>query len=178
MIPFHLQIRGSPASLIPFLELSYGATGHRNKGIIIRVYLLRQTSVIIHGQHATACRHLGEGKLEASPSSPSGHHTFLRHPLGENLDSLDWDGVLRCVEDVTVPSFSSDQFSVKVGSSSRFWIYHIFLPSLDTGFYRSVDRSSATTQVTTARCNALLSNPTRDRSLVKWCWDSTCVCIA
>ena len=53
----------------------------------------------------------------------------LRHPhlqdithfygiLRETLDSLDWNGALRRVEDVNVPSFSSDQFSVKVGSSS------------------------------------------------------------
>ncbi|KAH0832000.1 hypothetical protein J3R83DRAFT_12903 [Lanmaoa asiatica] len=117
-IPFHLQIRGSPASLIPFLEHGQdgrqGAAGKQSGGVVIRVYLLRQFSVRIHGQFATASRNLGEGKMEPSQSSPSRHHTFLRHPLGEGLDSLDWDGVLRCDEDVTVPSFSTNQVSVMV----------------------------------------------------------------
>ncbi|KAG8214541.1 hypothetical protein J3R82DRAFT_9602 [Butyriboletus roseoflavus] len=117
-IPFHLQIRGSPASLVPFLEQGYdgnqGATGQQSGGIVIRVYLLRQSSVKIHGQYATACRNIGEGQMGPSQSLLSGHRTVLRHPLGEDLDSLDWDGVLRCGEDVTVPSFSTNQFSVKV----------------------------------------------------------------
>lgn len=78
------------------------------------MYLLRQTSVRIRGQSAAASRNLGEGKMEPSQSLPLSHHAFLRHPLGEGLDSLDWDGVLMCSEDVTVPGFSTNQISVKV----------------------------------------------------------------
>ncbi|KAG9315840.1 hypothetical protein JVU11DRAFT_3489 [Chiua virens] len=110
-IPFHLQIRGSSASLVPFLEQSQ--VGQQNGGVTIRVYLLRQMIAKVHGQSAAACITLGEGKMEPSQSLPSSHHAFLRHPLNEGLDSLDWDGVLRCGEDVTVPGFSTSQISVK-----------------------------------------------------------------
>ena len=118
IIPFHLQIRGSPASLIPFLEQGQdgrqGASGQWNGGAVIRIYILRQTSVTVLGQSTTASCNLGEGKLEPSHSLPSSHHAFIRHPLEEGLDTLDWDGVLRCGEDVTVPSFTTNQISVKV----------------------------------------------------------------
>ncbi|KAF8442985.1 hypothetical protein L210DRAFT_3396728 [Boletus edulis BED1] len=116
-IPFHLQIRGSPASLIPFLEQDQGGrqgtNGQLTGGVIIRVYILRQSSARIHGQSAIASRNLGEGKMEPSESLHSRNHIFARHPLGDDLDSLDWDGVLRCGEDVTAPSFSTNQLSVK-----------------------------------------------------------------
>ena len=45
----------------------------------------------------------------------------------------------------------------------------IYLTFLNTGFDRSVDRSSTTTQIPTARCKTLLSNTARDRSLVRRC---------
>jgi len=116
-IPFHLQIRGSPASLIPFLEQGQdscqGAIEKRKGGVVIRVYLLRQSNVRLHGQSATACRNLGEGKMEPSRTFHPGPYTFIPHPLGEGLDSLDWDGVVRCSEDAIVPSFNTNQFSVK-----------------------------------------------------------------
>ncbi|KAN0087513.1 hypothetical protein V8E55_006134 [Tylopilus felleus] len=112
-IPFHLQIRGSPASLAPFLEQEQGATEQWKGGVVIRVYLFRQFSVRIHGQSERGSRVIGEGKIDPLQSSHSKHHTVTPHPLGEGLDSLDWDGVLRCGEDVTVPSFFTNRFSVK-----------------------------------------------------------------
>jgi len=122
-IPFHLQIRGSPASLTSFLEQGQdgrqGVIGKRDGGVAIRVYLLRQCNVRLHGQSATACCNLGEGKMGPSQSPHPRLHTFIRHPPRESLDSLDWDGVLRCGEGVTVPSFYTNQFSVKVWSSFR-----------------------------------------------------------
>ena len=116
-IPFHLQIRGSPASLAPFLEQEQGATEQWKGGVVIRVYLFRQFSVRIHGQSERGSRVIGEGKIDPLQSSHSKHHTVTPHPLGEGLDSLDWDGVLGCGEDVTVPSFFTNRFSVKVGPS-------------------------------------------------------------
>ncbi|KIJ17623.1 hypothetical protein PAXINDRAFT_129837 [Paxillus involutus ATCC 200175] len=107
-IPFHLQIRGSPTSLVPFLERSKAG------GVTVRVYLLRQTGVIMHNQDVTWSRVLGEGRMKPSQSSPSIHHTSRRHSLDEGLDSLDWDGVLRCSDsDAIVASFITSQIYVK-----------------------------------------------------------------
>jgi len=112
-IPFHLQIRGSPASLIPFLEQGRDICQGTNAGVIIRVYLQRQNTIRIHGQSAMTYRTLGEGKMEPSYLSPSEHDKFTCHPLGEGLDSLDWDGALRCEENAHVAGFFTSQFSIK-----------------------------------------------------------------
>ncbi|KIJ62554.1 hypothetical protein HYDPIDRAFT_93958 [Hydnomerulius pinastri MD-312] len=108
-IPFHLQIRGPPASLIPFLEQSQG-TQQPGGGVAIRVYLLRQTGIKIHDQIVSISRVLGEAKVEPSQSR---HSMFQRGPLGDALDSLDWDGEVRCSEDTTVASFFTSQLYVK-----------------------------------------------------------------
>lgn len=147
---------------MPFLEQDQGGRqGKQNGGVVFRVYLLRRCSARIHGQSATACRNVGEGKMEPS-------HTFMRHRLDEGLDSLDWDGVLRCDEDVIVPSFFTTQLSVKVRSyPSKRLVGVLYLPFFDTGLYRFVDHSATTTQVSAPRCNTLLSDTACDRSLVK-----------
>ncbi|KIK98785.1 hypothetical protein PAXRUDRAFT_133498 [Paxillus rubicundulus Ve08.2h10] len=107
-IPFHLQIRGSPASLVPFLERSKAG------GVTVRVYLLRQTGVIMHKEDVTWSHVLGEGRMEPSQPLPSTHQTFQLRSLDEGLDSLDWDGVLRCGDsDHTVASFTTSQIYVK-----------------------------------------------------------------
>ncbi|KAF8843375.1 hypothetical protein BDN67DRAFT_897307 [Paxillus ammoniavirescens] len=111
-IPFHLQIRGSPASLIPFLEQNQtsGVPSHSGGGVTIRVYLLRQTAIRIHERSLASSRVLGEGKMEPLLSK---HHAFQRHSLGEGLDSLDWDGELRCSDNATVPTFVTNQVYIK-----------------------------------------------------------------
>lgn len=55
-----------------------------------------------------------------------------------------------------------------VPSSFNVQCFYLFL---NAGLYRSVDHSSATTQISIARCNALMSDTARDRSLVKRCRD-------
>ncbi|KAF9220884.1 hypothetical protein BS17DRAFT_287879 [Gyrodon lividus] len=114
-IPFHLQILGSPTSLLPFLEQSQtgGVTSNPSSAVTVRVYLLRQTGVIIHGQNISLSRVLGEGKMEPSQCLPWTHHATQQHPLGEGLGFLDWDGELRCSEDATVASFITSQLYVK-----------------------------------------------------------------
>ncbi|KAF9242654.1 hypothetical protein BU15DRAFT_43937 [Melanogaster broomeanus] len=113
-IPFHIQIRGSPASLVPFLEQNQaGGVTDRSSGVAVRVYLLRHIGARIHDQSVTSTRVLGEGKMNPSRSLPSKHHTLQRHLLGEGLDCLDWDGELRCSEDATVASFTTSQLFVK-----------------------------------------------------------------
>ncbi|KIK98787.1 hypothetical protein PAXRUDRAFT_133477 [Paxillus rubicundulus Ve08.2h10] len=114
-IPFHLQIRGSPASLVPFLEQiqTSGVPSHLGGGVTIRVYLLRQTGIKIHERSLASSRVLGEGEMEPSHALPSKHHVLQRHPLGEGLDSLDWEGEIRCSDNAAVPSFVTSQLYVK-----------------------------------------------------------------
>lgn len=157
-------------SLIPFLgpDGLQSTTRQQNGGVIIRIYLLRQTSVRIYGQSAVASRNIGEGGLKALQSLPSSHHTFPRPPLNDDMDTLDWDGALRCNEDITVPGFSTSQISVKVGSSARA-LRTSCLPFVKIGLDCSVDHSATTTQVSLDRRKTSASDTTSDRSVVKRC---------
>lgn len=116
-IPFHLQLRAPSSSLAPFLEKS---APDRSLPVLlsgeisIRVYLLRQVVVkAFEEQSPTSSRTLGEGKLTYSPSPTENHHSYRNVPLGEGVDCLDWDGELRCTEDVTVASFATNGLSVR-----------------------------------------------------------------
>ncbi|KAG1748564.1 hypothetical protein EDB19DRAFT_1893674 [Suillus lakei] len=116
-IPFHLQLRAPSSSLAPFLEKS--APDHSlpvlpSGEISIRVYLLRQTVLkIFDEQKVTSSRILGEGKLTYSAPLPTNHHSYRNVPLHKGIDCLDWDGELRCTEDVTVASFTTNPLSVR-----------------------------------------------------------------
>ncbi|KAG2344490.1 hypothetical protein BDR05DRAFT_882239 [Suillus weaverae] len=115
-IPFHLQLRAPPSSLAPFIEKS--APNHSlpvllSGEISIRVYLLRQVVSKVFEEQKSSNRILGEGKLTYSTPLPENHHSYRNVPLGEGIDSLDWDGELRCTEDVTVASFATNPLSVR-----------------------------------------------------------------
>ncbi|KAH8081989.1 hypothetical protein BXZ70DRAFT_630613 [Cristinia sonorae] len=153
-IPFHLHLRGSPASLVAFLsgpspsspKLSRGfkalgsslkvnslslsrQTSRASTASIcssqpsidsvvsstapplytLRVYILRQVCVTLHGQKAWNDILLGEGTLRPL----SGEYPQLRSDgtLGEH--SLDWEGEVTCKNDVSVGGFSSGDLVVK-----------------------------------------------------------------
>ncbi|OJA17761.1 hypothetical protein AZE42_04867 [Rhizopogon vesiculosus] len=106
-IPFHLQLRGPPSSLAPFLDKTSGE-------ISIRVYLLRQVIVKAFDDPKTASRRiLGEAKLTYCSPLPENHYSYRNHPLREGNDCLDWDGELRCAEDDTVASFATQTLTVR-----------------------------------------------------------------
>ncbi|KAG0703757.1 hypothetical protein DFH29DRAFT_415772 [Suillus ampliporus] len=116
-IPFHLQLRAPSGSLAPFLEksppdrsLPMPSSGE----ISIRVYLLRQVVLkVFDEQKMTSSQILGEGKLRYAAPLSENHHLYRDRPLREGIDCLDWDGELRCTEDVTVASFATNMLSVR-----------------------------------------------------------------
>ncbi|KAG1825014.1 hypothetical protein EV424DRAFT_1471874 [Suillus variegatus] len=115
-IPFHLQLRAPSSSLAPFLDKF--APDHSlpvlpSGKISIRVYLLHQVVVKVFEKQKVSKRIIGEGKLTYSSPLPDNHHSYRNVPLGEGIDCLDWDGELRCTEDVTVGSFATDPLSVR-----------------------------------------------------------------
>ncbi|KAG2057681.1 hypothetical protein BDR06DRAFT_877336 [Suillus hirtellus] len=115
-IPFHLQLRAPSSSLAPFLDKSapkHGLPVLPLGKITIRVYLLRQVVVKVFEKQKVSKRIIGEGKLTYSSPLPDNHHSYRNAPLGEGIDCLDWDGELRCTEDVTVGSFATDPLSVR-----------------------------------------------------------------
>ncbi|KAH7909826.1 hypothetical protein BJ138DRAFT_1114654 [Hygrophoropsis aurantiaca] len=114
-IPFHLQLRGFHRSLEPFFEQSDipSESGSTVVGVSISISLLRQTVVQAHGTKMSTSRILGEGKIRPSASSPEVSLPFQTSPLADGIGSLDWDGEIRCSEDVTVASFATSQLVVK-----------------------------------------------------------------
>ncbi|KAH7927815.1 hypothetical protein BV22DRAFT_1118028 [Leucogyrophana mollusca] len=113
-IPFHLQLRAPRPSMISFLgqpqysKTPSGSAG-TGAGTAIRVYLLRQTTIKLYESTTTTSRVLGEGKLRASQTkSPC-----CGEPAKDGLDALDWEGEIRCSEDVTIASFATSQAIVK-----------------------------------------------------------------
>lgn len=110
-IPFHLQLRAPSSSLDQFVEKSTPVLPSGE--ISIRVYLLRQVVCKAFEEHRSSNRILGEGKLTYSAPLPENHHSYRNVPLGEGIDCLDWDGELRCTEDVTVASFATNPLSVR-----------------------------------------------------------------
>jgi len=106
--------------LAPFLENSKtprdcGLSSPSFGGISIRVYLLRHVVLkAFEDQKTASTQVLGEAKLRYSDPLPENHHSYRNHPLREGTDCLDWDGELRCGEDVTVASFSTSTLTVRV----------------------------------------------------------------
>lgn len=78
----------------------------------IRVYLLRQICAKVHGQKAWKNVVLGEGKLSPLEHPPSWSPS--PSSFGEEDHALDWEGEVRCNEDVTTASFIAGELLVKV----------------------------------------------------------------
>ncbi|KAH7909825.1 hypothetical protein BJ138DRAFT_184077 [Hygrophoropsis aurantiaca] len=110
-IPFHLQIRAPLTSLLSFFgqskysKFSPDTTG--TGGASIRVYLLRQTKVNLYEATMSTSRVLGEGKLKLSQPNCS------LSQANNDFEILDWDGEVRCTENVTTASFATSQLVAK-----------------------------------------------------------------
>ena len=83
---------------------------------VVRVFLLRQVTVKVNFQKAWRSTVIGEGTLTPvlrdlsdSDESLDGHEADA-----EPLETLDWEGEVRCNEDVTVGGFCSGDMIVKV----------------------------------------------------------------
>jgi hypothetical protein len=75
----------------------------------IRVCIIRQLAVEIHGQRTWRNTVLGEGSLEPVPPSSSS-----RECAEDEEEHLDWEGSLKCLESVTVGGFMAGNVHVKV----------------------------------------------------------------
>jgi hypothetical protein len=109
-IPFHVQLAGPLSSLLAFLPSYSDATSSLPpEQSVIRVFLLRQVLVEVRGQKGWRNCELGDGKLRALPPAAANATTK------NDEEVLDWEGEVRCREDITVGGFNIGKLVVKVG---------------------------------------------------------------
>ncbi|TFK52166.1 hypothetical protein OE88DRAFT_1718201 [Heliocybe sulcata] len=117
-IPFYVQLRGPlstlrafqhttppppPSSPLDFSSLLPAKYSSMQRPTI-RVFLYRQVTVAVRGQKAWRTSVLGEGKLRPVVPYDEG---------GKEGYSLDWEGEVRCNDDVTVGGFRMGPLVVK-----------------------------------------------------------------
>jgi len=119
-IPFFLQLRASTATLKAFMSYTSTKRSSENRDSrtpasyvfkakpSVRVLLYRQIRAEINEQRAWRTTVLGEGKLSAFTETGA----FLSSS-DDSVESLEWEGGVRCNEDVTVGSFSVGKLVVK-----------------------------------------------------------------
>ncbi|KAJ7680465.1 hypothetical protein DFH06DRAFT_1265456 [Mycena polygramma] len=113
-IPFHIQLCGCRDSLQHF----YGSAPEpvqpgkqprrRQYSPIIRVFLARQIFMDVNGRHSWRNITIGEGTLRPIPPPESYN---AEADLGEV--SVDWEGEVRCRDDVTCASFNIGRLVIK-----------------------------------------------------------------
>jgi hypothetical protein len=115
-IPFHIQLCGSRDSLQHFYgsvpsEPQPGKKPRRRQyAAVIRVFLARQIYVEVNGRQSWRTITVGEGTLRPIPPVES------YNPDADSPEiSVDWEGEVRCKEDVTCASFNINRLVVKVG---------------------------------------------------------------
>ncbi|KAJ7287785.1 hypothetical protein C8J57DRAFT_1284906 [Mycena rebaudengoi] len=116
VIPFHIQLCGPVESLryfygsIPFEPTPSGKKPRtRESTAVIRVYLARQIFVQLNGRQSWRNVLIGEGKLRPIPPRSS----VCSLHLDSSEVSVDWEGEVRCNNDVTCASFSVGNLVVK-----------------------------------------------------------------
>ncbi|KAJ7783319.1 hypothetical protein B0H16DRAFT_1496317 [Mycena metata] len=114
-IPFHIQLCGSRDSL----QLFYGSAPveapppgskrprRRQYAAIVRVYVARQVYIEVHGKSSWRTIVVGEGALRPLPPTAYTDDADAREV------SVDWEGEVRCKDDVTCASFSANHLVVK-----------------------------------------------------------------
>lgn len=114
-IPFHVQLAAPLSSLrefLPPIDKTESTKSKRPPEPTIRVYLLRQVSVVVRGGRAYRNTIIGEGKLRPLPpnltTSPPISDTDSRE------ENLDWEGEVRCEELVAFGGFNAGNVVVKV----------------------------------------------------------------
>ena len=130
-IHFHVQLTGPlsslrhflpPPTLEPVASSTVSTKFNKKRNCIppkptIRVFLLRQITVEVRGQKAWRDRNLGEGKLWPLPPGASS----VNSPHWDSQEaSLDWEGEVRCRENITIGGFNAGKAVVKVSSFNLF----------------------------------------------------------
>lgn len=124
-IPFHLQLSGRVSTLRQLfasytnLDRVTSADSYRTASSrvsiaeskpIIRVYLMRQITVDLRGQKAWRNVVLGEGTLSSVPPLMSSCYSPVSSCREEHLD---WEGELKCNDDVIAANFTVGNTTVK-----------------------------------------------------------------
>ncbi|KAH9065307.1 hypothetical protein EDB87DRAFT_1672662 [Lactarius vividus] len=122
-IPFYLQLIAPPKSLQTFLyptipnhsklkRSKSNAAEAASAPPTVRVYLMRQVSVVLKGVHSMRKSTIGEGTLRSLP--PGAPMPLLRsQPLDAGLSTLDYEGEVRADADVTVGQFVLSRMQVR-----------------------------------------------------------------
>jgi hypothetical protein len=118
-IPLLVQLQAPVASLRALfglkasrssLENTQAFPNAPNAKSVVRVFLYRQIRVEINGKRVSRTIALGEGTLRTLTPNLS-----LSSALSDDvLESLDWEGEVKCNKDVTIGGFSLDWLIVKV----------------------------------------------------------------
>jgi hypothetical protein len=124
MIPFYLQLIASPKSLQAFLypTLPNHSKLKRSKSNAdepatpptVRVYLMRQVTVVLKGIPSIRKFAIGEGTLRSLPPGAPMAPLLRSQPLDVGLSTLDYEGEVRANSDVTVGQFVMSRIQVRV----------------------------------------------------------------
>ncbi|KAM6494077.1 hypothetical protein JOM56_010438 [Amanita muscaria] len=135
-IPFHIQLNGPISSLHGFFppdalqrvassDTSLSVPSIRPKSAkkrfevqqhSVRVQILRQVVVMDDGRKVWRNSNIGEGVVHPLPPP-----LYRDRCLGTREESLDWEGFVKCNDDVKVGSLSTGLFHVHVRVSSLVW---------------------------------------------------------
>jgi hypothetical protein len=124
-IPFYLQLLAPSESLQAFLGSTLPAHTEpkRSKSISselttppnVRVYLLRQVTVVLKGHFSTHNFTIGEGTLRSLPPGASSPSSSLRsETLTNGHSTLDYEGEVHPNSNITVGQFCTSQLQVRV----------------------------------------------------------------
>ncbi|KAI0064151.1 hypothetical protein BV25DRAFT_1823719 [Artomyces pyxidatus] len=120
-VPFYLQLRARPASLHAFMHTTVPSSPKLKRSRsnldpaskpVVRVFLLREVSAVIRGQHSCRTAVLGEGTLRSLPPGDASTSSPLRPPV-DGCGTLDYEGEVKCTSDVEVASFTVGRFVVR-----------------------------------------------------------------
>lgn len=150
-VPFFLQLRAPSASLRAFVsqistnqsqQIAPNLASHLKLKPTVRVFLYRQVRAEIEGQRAWRTIILGEGKL--APLAPTAQFIESCASL-DDIESLDWEGEVKCEEEVSVGGFSLEKLVVKVRPLCLKRI--LSLKVHVTGLYSSWTRASKSSEI-------------------------------
>ncbi|KIM85065.1 hypothetical protein PILCRDRAFT_6051 [Piloderma croceum F 1598] len=126
VIGFHVQLRASPSSLWslrrPPNSSEYNPLRQQGKPIA-RVFIMRQIIATVYGHKARRYLVIGEGNLRPLPPIEPDATS-----VKDGLESLDWEGDVRCDESVTGGALNVGDLSMKV---RRFLDGHLWSGAID-----------------------------------------------
>ncbi|KAJ7673519.1 hypothetical protein B0H17DRAFT_892010, partial [Mycena rosella] len=113
-IPVHLQMSGPLASLREFMEPSSPSPGDIDDGESpMHIYLTRMVEFKYRGKAVSRVMRIGEGHMRPPPPIVNFNCTPLCVPDDACVQSLDWDGGVKCDLGVTVGGFQAAGLTVK-----------------------------------------------------------------